>query len=516
MKYKNRNQQLNHGLPGKQRGAVTMFSALLILILLTEMVLYATHVGIFEQRKSGNELRQKQAFHAAEVGIQRAQEFMLSNVLDMTSQSDTTGWLSETHVSGGGTGRWVTCLGFDDSNDPHQNWHPCYGEGLNGVPAGEANLRDDSYFYSVDGANPAQIPIPISDGLELMDRASEAAEVFAVLCMLEVDASSGVPVQGCLGDDERAQFDRVYFIVTLLARGYSECDENGDCMGEALVAQRTGSYGPVPGAGGPGVPLTSKTSLHPTGTVEIVPNPNGGGVGVPVSVWIDGNADGSSICYPGSEAIDPQSNSWATCEMHEWYGVDYVPEDLDCPDGTNCSCEASEQLVSYGNQGNVRYDIVIDPDFPCELFEYVFETTDVADAMSRFTVIDDCTQLGPESRGPIWVSSDDVCKLNAGVQVGSHLDPVFLVSSTPELEIGGGATVYGVVMTTDAEGRDGAFDASGGGTVIGAVLVDGQLEPNYGSNFTIVWNDDLVNTATKLGSMGKLYGGWTDFHEDWR
>ena len=34
------------GLPGKQHGAMTMFSAVLILILLTELVLYATQVGV--------------------------------------------------------------------------------------------------------------------------------------------------------------------------------------------------------------------------------------------------------------------------------------------------------------------------------------------------------------------------------------------------------------------------------------------------------------------------------------
>lgn len=490
-----------------------MFSAVLILILLTEMVLYATQVGVFEQRKSGNELRQKQAFHAAELGIQRAQDYLLSNVLDVTSQNDTGGWLSETHLSGGGTGRWIPCDGRDESNDPHPNWHPCYGEGLDG-DTGEPNLREDSFFYSEDGVNPAQIPILIADGLPLMDRATESSEVYALLCMLDVDANSGVPVQGCLGGGDRAQFERAYFVITLLARGYSECDDNGDCKGEALVAQRTGSYGPVPRGGGPGVPLTSKTSLHPTGTVEIVANPNGGGVGVPVSVWIDGDADGNSICYPGSPSIDPQSNSWATCEMHEWYGIDYVPEDLDCP-VTECKCEASEQMVSYGNQGNVRYDIVIDPDFPCNLFHHVFQTDDVADAMSRFTVIDDCGELGPDSRGAIWVSSASTCTINA-TTIGSPTDPVFLVSSTPELQIGGGSLIYGVVMTTDAEGRAGRFDASGGGTVIGAVLVDGELEPNYGSNFEIVWNDDLVNTSTSLGALGKLYGGWTDFHEDWR
>ncbi len=80
------------GRPGYQKGAVTMFSAVLILILLTEMVIYAAQVGVFEQRKSGNELRNKQAFHAAETGIQQANAYLLARVSDITSLG-TDGWL---------------------------------------------------------------------------------------------------------------------------------------------------------------------------------------------------------------------------------------------------------------------------------------------------------------------------------------------------------------------------------------------------------------------------------------
>ena len=51
----------NPVLKNAQKGAITMFSAILILILLTEMVIYALQVGVFEQRnpvtKSGRSRR---------------------------------------------------------------------------------------------------------------------------------------------------------------------------------------------------------------------------------------------------------------------------------------------------------------------------------------------------------------------------------------------------------------------------------------------------------------------------
>ena len=105
------------GLPGRQNGAMTLFSAVLILILLTELVLYASQVGVFEQRKSANDLRQKQAFHAAEAGLQNAKEFFLANVQRLP-YPETGGWLN------GDTQRWQLCTGtnFADAN------HPCSGE----------------------------------------------------------------------------------------------------------------------------------------------------------------------------------------------------------------------------------------------------------------------------------------------------------------------------------------------------------------------------------------------------
>ena len=77
-----------------------MFTAVLILILLTEMIIYAVQVGVFEQRVSSNEMRQKLAFHAAESGINHAKEFFRANsVLVASSTVDLLpngedGWLA--------------------------------------------------------------------------------------------------------------------------------------------------------------------------------------------------------------------------------------------------------------------------------------------------------------------------------------------------------------------------------------------------------------------------------------
>ncbi len=503
------------GYPGHQKGAVTMFSAVLILILLTEMLIYAVQVGTFEQRKSGNEMRQKQAFHAAETGIQQAHAYVLTHAMDLT-YSGTDGWLSDDYVTAGGSGRWVECAGAYSTTD---KTHPCYGEPLDsGSPV---NLRDSSYFYSLDGVNPSTIPMLVD---EILPDSTETVTVQAVLCLLDIDRTPGViPVKGCLTKDDPNVND-IYFVVTLLSRGQAECNAEGDCAAEALIAQKLGSYGPLTGVGGPGVPLTSRSSFPPGGTAEIVPNPNGAGTGVPVSAWLNDNP--GEDCGADISALDPDGGSWTTCERHEWYEVGAMPDEnspngkYTCPTAT-CSCGSDERRISYADAGGTvsGIDIIVDDTFPCDLFEYTFKVPrvdyqEVKDG-SGVQVITDCSELGPDSRGTIWVDgSVDRCTLNTAT-IGSPGAPVFLISAANLTSLSGNLIFYGVMFITDVEGTAGEFEATGVNTVYGAVIVDGPMG-NFNGTYQIVYNDDLIERATKTGSLGKIYGGWTDFHEDWR
>jgi len=494
--------------PGQQRGAVTMFSAILILILLTEMLIYAVQVGVFEQRKSGNEMRQKQAFHAAESGIQHAQEYLLANVLDLANGAD--GWLSD-----GASGRWLPCPALTGKGE-----HPCYGEPV------EA-LRDNSYFYSFDDpdavAGAADIDVRILAD-EVLPDSTETVTVNALLCILDIDRGAVPPVQGCLTKDD-PNVNATFFVITLLARGQAECDADGDCAAEALIAQKLGSYGPLSGAGGPGVPLTSRSTFPPTGTAEIVPNPNGGGPGIPLSSWLNANPDRSpgSLCT-GGVPLDGEGGSWTTCERHEWYGVDIMPGEnspngkYTCPTA-NCTCASDERRISYSAAGGdvVGMDIVIDTDFPCDLFEYTFKVDrdNYEDVKNEAMVITDCGDLGPDSKGLIWVDhSVGTCDLS-GKAIGSPDFPVFLVSAATLTKMVGNTKIYGVLLITDVEGTAAAIHSAGTNTVYGAVLVEGDIA-HFQGTFQIVYNDDLIDLATKRGSLGKVYGGWTDFHEDWR
>ena len=494
-------------LPRKQRGAFTMFTAVLVLILLTEMIIYAVHVGVFEQRKSSNEMRQKEAFHLADSAIEFGKEFMLANAVAVPSV-EAGGWLSA------GSLRWLECgdAGLTDA----QGTHPCYAEPADNATDFPHDLRNNMYYYSVDGST--NLPIDVSG---VLADATQNVNLHALLCMLDIDRDADPIIQGCTTDPDKQ--DSRYFMVTLLARGEADCD-GGTCTARALIADKIGSFGPGGGEGGPNVPLTSRSTFPPTGTAEVVPNPNGGGVGVPISAWLNANEG-----CPSDPPVDPTGGSWSTCERHEWYGIDILPDDYKCPT-TNCACGQQEKRLSWSEQGDQRVgiDIVPDENFPCDLWAYMFgvpkyeadgltindESVDFVKYGVAQEVLTDCDSLDENSHGVYWVSGS-LCKVAANRQIGSAETPVFLISAAGETQFNGGASLFGTLMVTDVENAAAKLDAIGTMTIYGAAVIDGALG-QYNGTFQIVYVESILDSVLETGGFGAVSGGWSDFHQDWR
>jgi hypothetical protein len=498
-------------LPGNQKGALTIFSAVLILILLTEMIIYAVQVGVFEQRKSGNEMRQKEAFHVADAAIQFGKEFVRNNISDAAS-IDSGGWLEA------GTLRWQKCS--EASLSGAQGTHPCYAE-----PA-STGLRDSMYYYSFGATNPTNLPIDVA-GVVVDGDPTQQVSMHALLCMLEIDRDADPIIQGCT-TDPALQDDR-YFLITLLSRGETDCSGTGvnrQCSARALIADRIGSFSPGNGEGGSPAPLVTRSNFPPTGAAEIVPNPNGGGVGVPISAWMNAN----SSC-PQQVVVDAENGSWATCEAHEWYGVDIMPDDFKCPTA-NCACGSQEKLLSHSANGNagsqLGIDLVEDPFFPCDLFAMMFgvpkyeaDGVTINEASMDFVkyglaqeVLSDCSGLDETSSGIYWVSGN-TCQINANTQVGSPDDPVLLVSAAGTTRFNGGASLFGILFVTDAEVSTAKLNAVGSMTIYGQAIVDATLD-QYQGTFQVVYLEHAIDGALENGGVGKVAGGWTDFHENWR
>ena len=127
----------------RQSGVVTTFTGVMILVLLTLMMFFAIRVGVLEQRISGNEMRQKLAFHAAESGIHYAKEYIRKNLIliasdELDALSDgTDGWFESTG------GHWRACADASvDLSAGQSGNHPCFAESRD-----NGGLRRMNLFY---------------------------------------------------------------------------------------------------------------------------------------------------------------------------------------------------------------------------------------------------------------------------------------------------------------------------------------------------------------------------------
>jgi hypothetical protein len=300
-------------------------------------------------------------------------------------------------------------------------------------------------------------------------------------------------------------------MLTLLAYGYSDCtdpDQVTTCTGEATVALPVSSYKKL--AGSPAVPLVTKSTFPPNGSAEVVGNPNGGGIGVPLTSWINNN----SACSPGTPIVS--SGTWQTCEMQEWYHTEEYPEGVTCTDN-NCMCgpggNDTRHFLSWktATETNIGIDIIVDPAFPCDLFDTFFGVP-----RSMYQVIknqaqlySDCSSLGPQSSGLIWISGSE-CRLNANTTVGSPDFPVVLISAASDTVLAGGVNIYGVLYVFDGEDISAALSTVGSATVYGATIVDAGLDQFQGT-FQIVYAEGVLASATGIAGLGSVNGGWRDF-----
>lgn len=479
----------------RERGGLTVFTAVMVLILMTLMLVYATRISVFETRVSSNEVRQKEAFHVAEAALDQGIMYLLSNAgLILSSRLDEfpdgtnftrDGWF------GTGSSKWVACPSTPSLTNP------C-GGGVEAVAG--------SFYYDTDGSTSTFESLPIT---EQDFPTGTTARLSALICFIDIND----PTAACgTAPANSTEENEATMALTLLAYGYSDCTDTtviATCNGEATIALPVSNFKKL--GGSPNVPLTTKSTFPPTGTGEIVANPNAGGVGVPLSAWVNDNA----ACHPGTDI--ESSGSWQTCELQEWYHTESRPEGTTCTDN-NCLCgpggNDTEYFLSWkkGTDTNIGIDIIVDDTFPCDLFEYYFKVPRnlyATTIKAQARVMSDCTGLGPQSSGLIWISGSE-CRLTANTVVGSPNFPVILVSAATNTVLAGGVEIYGVLYIFDGEDINADLATLGGATVYGAVIVDAVIDKFQGT-FQIVYSDAVLANASGIGGLGSVNGGWRDF-----
>jgi len=480
-----------------ERGALTIFTAVMILTLMTLMMVYATRISVLDTKDSGNEVRYKEAFQVAEAAADQGIMYLQSNIAKVVSNRENVfpdgtaftgdGWF----VSG--SSRWSICTAAKVALANH----PCGGS----VP-----FPVGSYYYDDPTTNTGIDSLPVN---EVGFPVGVTARLSAVMCFVDLNnPGSGTCGGAPVTVEEELEATPA---ITLLAYGYSDCTNTASlstCTGKATVAMPVSNFRKL--AGKPTVPLVTKSVFPPQGSAEIVGNPNGGGVGVPLTVWVNNNP----ACGPVSTITG--SGTWQTCEMEEWYQSADAPVGVACTDN-NCLCGPGGNSTQYflswkkGNDTNIGIDIVVDDSFPCDLFDVFFGVPESLYEQVKSTAIiePDCSGLGPQSNGLIWISGSE-CNIGAGVVVGSPGVPVILVSAAGLTTFNGGATVFGVVYIFDGENSSAELKSTGSATIYGAVIVDATIDALQG-NFQVVYNTKVIGHASGVAGLGPLNGGWRDF-----
>lgn len=473
-----------------QRGGLTIFTAVLVLILMTLMLVYATRVSVYETRVSGNEVRQKQAFHVAEAAVDQGIMYVLSNAsLILSNKVDPfadgrNGWFSA------GNTKWAPCP------SPAADTHPCGG----GVAA-----TANSFYYDTDGDTATIESLPVGT---IDFPPGSNARLSALLCYIN-DITNPTVCSATLPTTSEEE-GNASLALTLLAYGYSDCTNpavSSTCTGEATVALPVSSFKKF--GGSPAVPLVTKSTFPPSGTGELVGNPNGGGIGVPLTAWVNENL----ACPPATSIAD--SGSWQTCELQEWYHTAEPPPGTTCTDN-NCMCGPGGNDTDYflswrSATTHIDFDIVTDPLFPCDLFEFYFNYPRALYPLvkNQATIYSDCSSLGPYSSGLIWISGAE-CRLTANTIVGSPQAPIILVSAASNTVLAGGVTIHGVLYVFDGEDSSADLSTLGSAAVYGAVIVDATMAA-FGGTFQIVYAEGTLANARGIGGVGAVNGGWRDF-----
>jgi Tfp pilus assembly protein PilX len=256
--------------------------------------------------------------------------------------------------------------------------------------------------------------------------------------------------------------------------------------------------------------------MVPTGTLNgnfnIVPDPNGGGPGVPISVW-------------AKTTLGSGTGNWKTCDHGEYKDSGAVCTDTkgDGDSGADwlaCRCDNERS-----NKDNLQEDIVLytDADFPDSPFAYVFgagATITAADlitlkaeikarAEATGLLLANCDSLQADFNALnrpalVWVDGD--CETGAGSTIGSRDRPVILVVDG-DLRINANSEFWGIVIGL------GDFVLNGGPVIHGsaisensATLTNGTYYQVYDENVFMNLREDTINT-----DIAKIAYSWRDF-----
>jgi hypothetical protein len=235
----------------------------------------------------------------------------------------------------------------------------------------------------------------------------------------------------------------------------------------------------------PPAPLMSAIELSSELPFILGANPNGGGQGVPVSVWSD---------KPISN-IDVDSR---TCSLQLF-------------DESRCAFDM------YSTHSQQSSDLLSEHSaFPADGLSYLFNisTNDWHILKSEVSLIaSGCDEATVSGQRVIWVQGE--CDLNMGQHIGSNSAPVILILEDSALLMPANSRVFGlvVVLNTLNPAMEKRIAMAASAQLNGALMILSPIDAEM-SQLTVRYEASVLaklHLDTDMQRLGKVSGSWRDF-----
>lgn len=499
----------------RQKGSA-LTVAIILLLLLTLAVFVAAPSILGEQRVSGNDVRAKIAQHVAEAGLSHGREFLRLNSEDLIVPA-----LEPIDFT-----RWAPCSATDTE-------FPC-GAIESDVANSSLRARHYRYIGGADGRTVTFAPGRMYDGTGGDAGNFDASyDVGVLLCRLNAASDCTTTVASTT---QTSMF-------TLVSRGTVTGEGTTATVSETIGTYRIVNLAAhIP-------PVMAAGTITGLGSSTIVGNPNAGGFGVPLSIWARNNFDGSG-------------GSWQTCQLDEYLrsdlgGVIMAGKNKNVPTCADCDCTVGNRL-SDASMPVEGIDILDSTDadggkakagtsyfFPCDMFEYVLGTKarvdsdgdgicetmkdeegvigtpDVLEWLTANAQVQTCAQLGPATKGIVWVQGPCVGGNALSGQIGSPDEPVILVVDG-SLKLNTSVKFFGVVFLRyvgtnfltcvgSGSGCPELEPGGGGAQIYGSLVMEGGGKIN--GTVDVIYLPQLVqafNNSPANNRFAGLPGSWSD------
>ncbi len=283
--------------------------------------------------------------------------------------------------------------------------------------------------------------------------------------------------------------------------GYS-AETGADAESQVTLNQKVAAFPTISGL--PDAPLTVAAGMAIGGNFVVAANPNGGGPGVPLSIWAKEAITESDI-----------TGSFSSCGQQEY-------ADGQCDDNP------------YSNKDNVGSDILSDDDgFPENLLAYVFSGNQTIQ-----DVIEDTIQMYPDAADHytsrigdgVINTSTAVCDnlVNAGANasgryiikggcairgdIGAPENPVQLLIWDGDLTLNANTEIWGLVFTYSDSAT--AYDVmlNGGAVLHGVFVSNFELKISNGQ-FDAVYDESVLRNLVSQSNpiVATVPGSWRDW-----